>query len=124
MEQIKRFIYRYLYLIPCIQILLTFILCFIEVDTSIWVVLGNSVGYSILTSIVYLSEFILSRKKYCLFTKTSAAGVGFLSIFNFIGSFYSDYYLYEKDLTIFTFSIIVILTLFLYFQNEINTKPV
>jgi hypothetical protein len=115
--KIKKAFLKYIYLIPPIQILLTLSLCFIEVDAYLAVVLGNSVGYSILTSFIYLVEFIISDKKYCIFTKTSALGVLGLSVFNFIGAFYSEYANYEKDLTILTFSITLILTLLLYLRK-------
>lgn len=114
---IKKAVLKYLYLVPPIQILLTLALCFTEVDAHLAVILGNTVGYSILTSFIYIVEFILSGKKYCIFTKTSALGVLLLSIFNTIGAFYSNYANYEKDLTILAFSITIILTFILYLRK-------
>lgn len=107
MIRLCAYLRKYLYLIPIIQLTATFLLCFIDVDTVDFVMLGNSIGYSILTSLIYIVEFILNKKNYCLLTKASVFGVLILSIFNFIGSFYNDYSKYENDLTIISFSIII-----------------
>ena len=110
---IRLYVYlrKYLFLVPIIQLLATFLLCFININNIDFVTLGNSIGYSILTSYIYIVEFILNKKNYCLLTKASVVGIFVLSVFNFIGSFYKDYYKYENDLTILSFTIIISLVI-------------
>lgn len=118
----KRALYKYTYLIPPIQLIATLLVALFPNYTSkIAVILGNSIGYSILTSLVYIKHFWITNKKYCLFTKASVFGVSFLAVFNTLGYYvYSEKYYteYEKGLTLIAFLLTLFLLIVLYIQKR------
>jgi len=83
MDAIAYWIKRYIYLIPPIQLLATLVISFLPVSNSDFVGLGNSLGYSIVTGVVYVTLFCL-KDKYCLFTKVAAASLFLIAMLNFI----------------------------------------
>ena len=93
----KSSINKYIFIVPPIQIIITLIICFIDVEYLDFVKLGNSFGYSITTSIVYVAFFCFN-KKYCFFTKAASFSLLIIAVFNFISSFFfnqDDYMKYE-----------------------------
>lgn len=106
------FLMKYVYLIPIIQIIATFVVSFFDLNEYQWNVLGNSVGYSILTGIVYVVFFWNPFLKFCLFTKFSAVGVLLMAIYNFIGKTF-EYQLYTEIFDRIIFCVVLFLVFIL-----------
>jgi len=97
-REFSYWIKRYVYLLPPLQLLSAFVLSFVEIDGYSWVKWGNGSGFSIATGVVYFVLFVIIGR-YCLFTKVAACGLFFISLFNFITSFYvtaENYIVYEN----------------------------
>lgn len=108
---------KYVYIIPPIHILLTLIISFSEISDIGWIRHGNSTGYSMLTSFVYIVVFIFSGK-YCLFTRLASIGLFAIATFNFIASFivnsenYPHYEnLFSKIIVFFVLGLLAVLSL-------------
>jgi hypothetical protein len=103
---------KYVYLIPIIQIIATFVVSFFDLTEYQWIFLGNSVGYSILTGLVYVAYFWNPSFKFCYFTKLSAVGLLLMAVYNFIGKTF-EYKIYEQwfDRIIFTTALLLVLIL-------------
>lgn len=108
---------KYVYLIPIIQIIATFVVSFFDLTEYQWNVLGNSVGYSILTGLVYVAYFWNPHFKFCYFTKFSAVGLFLMAIYNLIAvSISYEIYAYWFDRII--FAITLLLTALLPKKND------
>lgn len=106
---LKFYIKKYIHLIPIIMISATLLSNFINLN---YVVVGNILGYSILSNIVMWLFFNINGD-YCWFTRNITIGLIIINIIDIIG-FYFDYSYYS---TIFNISVCSItLTLFLIFE--------
>lgn len=116
----KGWLPKYVYLIPIIQIIATFVVSFFDLTEYQWTFLGNSVGYSVLTGIVYVILFWNPSFKYCWFTKISAIGLLIMAMINLIGQFleFKDYIKYF-DRAIFS---IVLLMVFVLNNEKLCAK--
>lgn len=118
----KKILVRYTYLIPPIQLLITLLFTFIDLERTIensYILekLGNAVGYSIFTGLVYIRLFCYSN--YCVFTKFSAVAIFTMSLINLLGNYinyelYSD--MYDRIIIIAT----IVLTILYSFKDEIS----
>lgn len=120
----KKLLVRYAYLIPPIQLLATLLLTFFDFkrvaeDLDILEKLGNSIGYSVLTGLVYVRLFCYSN--YCSFTKFSSVAVLLMSLINLFGN-YINYELYSViyDRTI-ILSTIGLTILYSLIKNEVHS---
>lgn len=93
---------------------MTTIVYFVDIDDKLWIILGNSTGYSILTSLIYVGFFCFNDK-YCHFTKISSLALLLISVFNTISYLVvadlNDYLLYESLFSKLIIIITFILTL-------------
>lgn len=71
-----------------------------------YIVIGNILGYSILTSLPMIYIFWFTHKRYCWFTKLSCIALPIMNLICIIGAFIS----YEKYTYIFDLVIIAITT--------------
>jgi hypothetical protein len=108
---------KYVYLIPIIQIIATFAVSFVDLTDNQWVYLGNSVGYSILTGLVYLAYFWNPYFKFCWFTKIAALGLLIIAIYNFLGACF-DFKFYSLWFDRIVFVIVLILTFLMPKSND------
>lgn len=106
------FLMKHVYLIPIVQIIATFVVSFFDLTNYQWLFLGNSVGYSILTGIVYVLFFWNPFFKFCYFTKFAAIGLFFMAVYNFIGKT-SEYEIYVEWFDKMIFCIVLFLVLIL-----------
>lgn len=111
-SRIYAFIRKYIFLIPIVQIIATFIVSFFDLNEYQWLFLGNSVGYSILTGIIYVFIFWNPFFKFCIFTKFSAVGLLLMAIYNFIAKTF-EYKMYVEWFDKIIFSIVLLLVLIL-----------
>jgi hypothetical protein len=121
-DEIGFWLKRYIYLIPPFQLLVTLVISFIPINQNGYVGLGNSLGYSIATGLVYVAFFGF-RNKYCLFTKISAYSLFFIAIFNFTAWCLvseSQYPIYENILQKLISSITVGLVFILFITKKIQ----
>jgi hypothetical protein len=108
---------KYVYLIPIIQIIATFIVSFFDLNKNQWLFLGNSVGYSILTGLVYVVLFWSPFYKFCYFTKLASVGLLLMAFYNLIAvSIPYEIYAYWFDRII--FAITLLLTALLPKKND------
>lgn len=108
---------KYVYLIPIIQIIVTFAVSFFDLTEAIWLYLGNSVGYSVLTGLVYVVYFWNPHFKFCYFTKLSSVGILLMAIYNLIG-IALDYDIYTMWFDRIVFAVTLILTFLLPKKND------
>jgi len=100
------------YILPLIMVLATLLSKFVVFD---FVVIGNILGYSILTNILGLLYFNRPRTSYCYFSRNVWYFLIANNIINILGTFF-DYHKYLTWSTIFIMSV----SLFLLF---IHKKP-
>lgn len=99
----KRFISNNIYLVPPIMILATFVSHLIDMDYYVYVIIGNVLGYSFLSSLPMIYIFWFTNKRYCWFTKLSCLALPIMNIVCIVGSFLKyDQYTYIFDLVIIT----------------------
>lgn len=102
--------------IPFIHLFFSFASNYVFFDSPL---VGNLVGYSILTDIFYI--IVLSDKRFCIYSKIAATSLIFLNIFGILGD-YINYYkysaLYDSTLMLTTVSLIVIK----YIEKNANDK--
>ena len=108
---------KYVYLIPIIQIIATFVVSFFDLTEYQWVYLGNSVGYSILTGLVYVAYFWNPLFKFCYFTKFSAVGLLLMALYNLL-AVNVDYDIYTHWFDRIIFIITLLLTALLPKKND------
>jgi len=112
--KMKRF-QKYIYLIPIIQIITTFVVSFFDLTNDDFVYLGNSVGYSVATGLVYVAYFW--NPSFCLFTRFSAIGLLLMAFYNLI-AFCTSYNIYAYWFDRIIFVIVLLLTAFLPRKND------
>jgi hypothetical protein len=98
---------KYVYLLPIVQIIATFVVSFFELTDNDFVYLGNSVGYSVITGLVYVAYF--RNVSFCAFTRFSAIGLFLIAIYNLIGVAI-EYDIYTMWFDRIVFAIVLILT--------------
>lgn len=104
----KFFIKQYIYLLPIIMLVASFLSAFIEYN---YVIAGNVLGYSLLTNLLFFYFFYYGD--YCIFTRLAPIGLIAINIVDIIGVFISDkFYNFWYVITIF----FVILTLSMIFE--------
>jgi hypothetical protein len=108
---------KYVYLIPIIQIIATFVVSFFDLTKYQWLFLGNSIGYSILTGLVYVAYFWNPHFKFCYFTKIAAVGLFLMAVYNLIG-IALEYDIYTMWFDRIVFAITLILTFLLPRKND------
>jgi len=109
----RYFLKSTVYLIPIIALISSLISIFIDFN---YVVVGNSLGYSLLIDIALFYHFYYG--KYCWFTKLSPIGLFFINTVDIIGYFYPKYYSFWY--TIIIFSVILSLTIIMELNKIIN----
>jgi hypothetical protein len=90
---------------------------FFDLTEYQWLFLGNSVGYSILTGLVYVAYFWSPFYKFCYFTKLAAVGLLLMAVYNFIGKAF-EYKIYVEWFDRIVFAITLILTFLLPKKND------
>jgi len=99
----KFWLKQYIYLLPSLMLVASFFSVFIDFN---YVVVGNILGYSLLTNIVFF--FVFYYGDYCVFTRLSPIGLIAINIVDIVGVFILDnFYNFWYVVTIF----FVILTL-------------
>lgn len=96
--EIKYWLKRLVFLLPPIQLLTAFIISFLNIDANAFVKLGNSLGFSITTGLIYVAHFCFTGR-YCLFTRISSMCVLLIAVFNFFTSLFvgiDEYPIYEN----------------------------
>lgn len=116
----KSFLDRYIYFVPIILLFFGLVTNFIEYkgNTYDYVVLGNSVGWSIIVSIVFY-YFFNFKGKYCWLTRNSPIGLFIINVIDIIGK-YIGYLNYCKLFNIAICSIISILAIIFYIKKKIE----
>jgi hypothetical protein len=120
-QTIYAFLIKYIYLLPIIQIIATFVVSFFDLTEYQWLFLGNSVGYSILTGLVYVVLFWSPFYKFCYFTKLAAVGLLLMAIYNFIGKTF-EYKIYVEWFDRIIFVTVLLLVLILNIKKESCVK--
>lgn len=101
----KKIIRNKMHLIPCFLLLGTFASCFLDYN---FIFLGNVLGYSILTNVVFIGVFTFGN--FCIFTKLAPIGLLAINIVDIIGIYLSNF-TYIKIFTIIICSIILFLAI-------------
>jgi len=106
---IKYYMKKYIHLTPVIMLIITLISNFIEIN---YVVVGNLIGYSILSNFV-MWYFFNFTGNFCKFTKRVSLGLIFINLIDIIGYFINySYYTKIFNVTICT----VTLVFFMYYK--------
>ena len=106
---LKFYTKKYIHLIPIIMILVTLLSNFIELN---YVLIGNILGYSILSNVVMWCFFNFSDN-YCWFTRNITTGLIVMNLLDIIGCYIN----YEYYVSLFNILIcLVTLILFLIFE--------
>ena len=111
---IKHYVKKYIHLAPIILLIITVLSNFIEFN---YLVVGNSLGYSIFTNFFLWIHFNFYGD-YCWFTRKAPLGLMGMNLVNIIGG-YLDYGNYEFIFTISVFSVILIL-LFIFNLKKVE----
>ena len=127
----KNIIGKYIYLVPPIIVLITFVVSFIDINDDDFLILGNSCGYSMLI-LLPIMYFYLYTGKYCFFTKASVVGLFMISMFNTLGAVIQKYdksiqtyNTYSNDLSILICLLVFILTSILYiYKTKTKTMKI
>lgn len=106
---------KYVYLIPIIQIIATFVVSFFDLTNSDFVYLGNSVGYSVATGLVYVAYFW--NTSFCYFTRFSSVGLFLMALYNLI-AYCIPYEIYTYLFDRIIFIIVLFLTALLPNKND------
>jgi hypothetical protein len=110
----KFFLKQYIYLLPIFLFVADLLSLFIDFN---FVVMGNILGYSLITNIVFI--YVFSYGNYCWFTKLAPFGMIALNLLNIIG-----YYLVDKSYifwyVISIFCVILTLVLILEISKKIK----
>ena len=113
---IKSFLDRYIYLLPVLMLFATLYSNFFSIN---YVVMGNIVGYSIITNTISWYLFNCTSKKYCWFTRNAPVGLLIINIIDLIGLLMKR----ENYVTIFNVvvcSIIIILAVLFFIKKKLN----
>jgi hypothetical protein len=105
---IKKFLDKWIYLLPIILLGVDVICLFCEYN---FIVLGNAVGYSLLTNVALFYLFFY-RTKYCWLTRLSPIALCAINVVNMIGPYIDDahyhvIYISSIILSVFFLSIIL-----------------
>lgn len=79
---------RYIYLIPVFMLFATLVTNFVDyvaLSSYNYIVVGNSVGCSLATNLVFYYLFNKTKKRYCWFTRTTPKYLAFINIIDIIG---------------------------------------
>jgi len=110
----RKFLDKYIYLTPIIMLIITLYSNFMSMN---YVVVGNIIGYSILTNITLF--YIFNYKGvYCWFTRNIPKGLILINLIDIVGN-YIDNQFYIKLFNIFVCSISLIL-FFIYKLKSIS----
>ena len=93
------------------MLLATFASNFITFD---YVIMGNILGYSLLTNVVFIYVFIVSNRNYCWFTKLSVIALPLMNIICLFGTVinYETYgFWYEVSICAIVFFLSILLAL-------------
>jgi hypothetical protein len=117
---LKAFLDRYIYFVPIIMLLATLVTNFVEYrgDTYNYVVIGNTIGYSLIIN-VPLWYFFNFKGKYCWFTRNAPIGLFIVNITDIVGYYMNDQ-LYHFLFNIVVCSIITILALVFYIKKRLS----
>ncbi len=120
MLYIKALLDRYIYLVPIFMLLITLVTNFVDYNKGVYnyVVLGNGVGYSIATNIVFFYHFNFTNKHYCWFTRKTPIGLLLVNVIDMIG-FYMRHKDYSCIFNIVICSIIIILAMIFKIKTSI-----
>jgi len=114
---LKFYIKKYIHLIPITMILATLLSNFIELN---YVLVGNILGYSILSNIVMWCFFNFNND-YCWFTRNITSGLIIMNIIDVVGC-YLDYDYYSNFFNITICSVTLILFLIFEIKKLQNDK--
>ena len=106
---------KYVYLLPIVQIIATFVVSFFELTNTDFIYLGNSVGYSVVTGLVYVAYF--RNVLFCAFTRFSAIGLFLMALYNLI-AYCIPYEIYTYWFDRIIFIIVLFLTALLPNKND------
>jgi len=115
---IKAFLDRYVYCIPIIMLLAGLYTNFVDYSKGMYnyVVWGNSVGWSIISSVAFF-YFFNFKGRYCWFTRNAPVGLFCINIIDIVG-YYFHFELYSKLFNVVI--CLIIITLALIFQIKKN----
>ncbi len=105
---------QYVYLLPIVLLVASLLSVFFDYN---YVVVGNLVGYSIATNVLFLLHFYYG--KYCWFTRLSPIGLIAINIVDIIGNYMEEEF-YNFWYVIVIFSVILTLTLILELDKRIK----
>lgn len=105
---------QYVYLLPIVLLVASLLSVFFDYN---YVVVGNLVGYSIATNILFFYVFYYGN--YCWLTRLSPIGLIMINIVDIVGNYISDkFYKFWYIITI--FFVILTLTLILELDKRIK----
>ena len=110
---IRYYLKKYIHLTPIIMLVITLISNFIDVN---YVVVGNLMGYSILSNFL-MWYFFNFTGSYCWFTRKSSLGLILINIIDILGSFI-NYSYYSKIFNV----TICLVALFLFIYHKLKKK--
>lgn len=116
---IKAFLDRYVYFVPIILLLVGLITNFIDYNKGgyNYIVLGNSFGWSIFTSIAFY-YFFNFKGSYCWFTRNAPIGLIVINLVDIVG-YYLPYFVYSKIFNIAICLIIITLALIIWIKKKL-----
>lgn len=106
--------------IPHLHLILTFFVYTIDVDSNLWVTIGNLFGHSVLTCAVYVYVYFFAGK-FSDYTKISTIGLCVIAFFNTFTSLIllnELYAYYEKILAYLVFSVVFIMSVHFYINRK------
>lgn len=112
---IKYYIKKYIHLVPVIMLIITLVSNFIEIN---YVVVGNLIGYSILSNFL-MWYFFNFTGSYCWFTKKSSLGLILINFIDILGEFIKYSY-YTKIFNITVCSVVLLLFVFHKLKKSIK----
>jgi hypothetical protein len=117
---IKAFLDRYIYCVPIILLLVGLITNFVDYNKGgyNYVVLGNSFGWSIFTSIAFY-YFFNFKGKYCWFTRNAPVGLIIINLVDIVG-YYLPYFVYSNIFNIVICLIIITLALIIWIKKKLT----
>lgn len=110
---LKALLDRYIYLLPIFMLIFELLSNFIDFN---FVVMGNLIGCSLFTNIVFLYLFNFTKNKYCWLTRNSPIGLIITNFINITG-YYIEYGIYQQIFNIAICSIIFSLS-FIHFLRK------
>jgi len=106
--------------IPHLHLILTLLVYSIDVDSHLWITVGNLFGHSILTCVVYVCFYFFAGK-FSDYTKISVIGLCVIAFFNTFTSMMLQseiYAYYERILAYLVCSVVLIMCAHFYINRK------